>query len=346
MARHLAMLLLLSYVPFVSSVNFGPHIIHLTATNWVGQIEERHLTVWFVMFHRRDCKKCENAYPEVIRAAKEAVGVIKFGEVDVDEFDFASRFDISHLPNFLVFYPDGHEEWEGYPSWRSMVNAAMQRIPDLSAPVQESWASDPGFKSVILFSNKDKPPPLWAAISCNFSDSDITIGWTNSSAVFESFAVKRVPAIVMIDRLKKFTYNGKVEFGPLRRTIVGFFQGRITPTPTPTTTPVRVLARNLTNADVFATECKDRAVYCVLVGGDTIDERLEALAHAYERFRIRFFACGEKCPVPYAREGVWVLDHTGDGAIHLANLDGIETTLNDIGSGRAEFGALPQKSDL
>jgi hypothetical protein len=298
------------------------------------------------MFHRPHCRKCENAFPEFIRASKEALGMVRFGELNVDEIDMASRLPLSAVPDFMIFHPDGHDRWDGYPSWRSMVNAAIQYIPDRSVRKIESWASEAKLKAAILFSNKPRPPPLWAAISGAFGDVAIRIGWTNVTDVFRVFGVEKVPVILLIDGERRLVYGGEVVFGKLKRAIEGFFAGSVTPTPVAAPTPRRVLARHLTNADVFDAECGSMQVYCVVVGGDTIDERVEELAHLYERYRIRFFACGQDCPMVNGRKGVWVIDHTGDGVIRLETIDGIEAVLDCVVNRTAVFERLPKTDTL
>jgi hypothetical protein len=106
---------------------------------------------------------------------------------------------------------------------------------------------------------------------------------------------------------------------------------------------VRVLARSLTHEDVFRTECLGRGTYCVLVGGDEIEENVERLAHKYERFRFRFFGCGEKCPIVFGRKGVWIFDYGGKGVIELEMIDGIELMLDRVSSGKAVFESLDEK---
>jgi thiol-disulfide isomerase/thioredoxin len=206
-------------------VNFGPHVVKLTPTAFSSELDLRNQTVWFVLFHRPNCPTCQNSYHEFIHASKESLGMIKFGEIEVPDSHFASHFQISNVPAFIIFYPGNYVHWRGFPSWRSMVSAAMQHIPDFSLPVDESWLTDQGIKSAILFSHKSKPPPIWIAISAKFRESEIRIGWANNTAIHELFEVQKVPTSVMIDGQKKLTYHGKIEFCELQETIQGFFNG-------------------------------------------------------------------------------------------------------------------------
>jgi thiol-disulfide isomerase/thioredoxin len=326
------------------SVNFGPHVTAMTTTRFELTIDKRdNKTVWFVMFHGAHCPACQQAYPEFIRASKEGLGLVNFAQVDAgNEPRLAQRFRISSIPTFYIFYPGKHTLWRDRPDARTMLNAAARWLPDLTEPVDETWANDPNLKAAILFTEKEKSPPIWAGISCNFSQSEIRIGKTTDHSLLRQFGVKKLPTILMVDGEKRITYGGKVAFYEVHQTIKKFFEGEVTPTPKPTPRPIKKIGEQLTDIAVFNKECKGKGVFCVVEGANEVPARLEAVAQMYRRDKFRFFACGEKCPIEYAKKGVWIFHPKKESAIYLESTEGIEGTLDRVIDGGAPFKPLSE----
>jgi hypothetical protein len=165
---------------------------------------------------------------------------VKFGQVDTGaEYQLASRFRISSIPTFYIFYPGSHVLWRDYPNARTMLNAAAQRIPDLATPVDDTWLADPELQAAILFTDKAKTAPIWAAISGNFSRTSIRIGKSTNASFLSGFNVKKLPTILMVNGQERRPYNGKIAFPEVQKAIKAFFDGNFTETPTPTPTPSR-----------------------------------------------------------------------------------------------------------
>jgi thiol-disulfide isomerase/thioredoxin len=344
------MLVLLSAC--VTCINFGPHVAGLTSTRFQREVDKRdNTTVWFVMFHGTHCPACQQAYPEFIRASNDGAGLVKFGQVDAGaEGYLSSRFRISSIPTFYIFYPGSHVLWRDYPNARTMLNAAAQRIPDLATDVDDTWLADPELQAAILFTDKAKTAPIWAAISGNFSRTPIKIGKTTNMSFLSAFDVKKLPTILMINGPKRLTYRGKIAFPEVQKAIARFFEVDITetPTPAPTGTPLPP-PRHLTDIEEYQRVCKGKGVFCVVFGAEEIPERLAAVAQKYKRDPVRFYACGERCPLDYARKGVWIMHHKREAAVWLETDEGLEGSLDRVLDGGATFkslSALTSKSGL
>jgi hypothetical protein len=96
----------------------------------------------------------------------------------------------------------------------------------------------------------------------------------------------------------------------------------------------------LTDIEEFKRVCKGNGVFCVVMGADEIPARLEAVARKYKKDRVRFNACGERCPLDYARKGVWIMHHKREAAVWLETDEGLEGTLDRVLDGGAIFKAL------
>jgi thiol-disulfide isomerase/thioredoxin len=309
------------------SVNFGSNVVSLTTATFSREVDKRGShSVWFVMFHGTHCPACQQAYPEFIKAANEAAGMVSFGQVDTGvEYGLGNRFSIQSIPTFYIFYPGGSVKYQSSRESRSMLNAACQRIPRLAEEVDESWLNASTLRAAVLFTDKEKAPPIWAALSCNYSGSGIRIGMTRNDSLRLKFHVRTVPSIVLFDGDKSYTYKGKISFPAVRSTIQKFFAGEITPTPVP---EKKTYVKNVTSVGDFNAACKGKGVFCVVASADPAT--LENVAFKYRNDKFTFWICGEKCALDFAKEGVWVFHHRRDAAIRLEGLDGLSGTLDRV----------------
>ena len=332
-----ALLLFLSF-----SSDFGSNVLKLTSKNFASEIDNRgNSTVYFVMFHGQHCPACRMAYPEFKTAAQEAAGLIKFGEVDTNsEGQLARRFQIMSIPTFIIFHPKGQTVYMKERSARSILNAASHYIPHLAKPVDEDWIQKD--KAVILFSDKPTSPPLWAGISCAFEGSDIEIGFSNNETLSRKFDVVAFPTILMIEKDVKMAYGGKNKFSMIKQAINDFFEGKLRPTPTPEPTPPPKLIYDMEGQDELEKECKGKGLFCVIEGGDGPSEAFEAVAKKYRHDHFKFYTCGAKCPLHFAKQGVWILHHRRDAAIKLSGSDEIGSSLDRVIDGGAKFTPMSQ----
>jgi hypothetical protein len=319
---------------FCCSVSFGSNVVSLTTAKFSREVDKRcNHSVWFVMFHGQRCPARRQAYPEFIKAANDAAGMVSFGEVDTDiEYGLGNRFSVRSIPSFHIFYPGGSVKYQSSRESRSMLNAACQRIPRLAEEVDESWFNVSGLRAAVLFTNKQTAPPIWAAISCNYSGSGIRIGIARNDSLRRRLNVRTVPSIVLFDGDASLTYTGETAFRAVRSTVQKFFAGEITPTPVP---KKKTYVRNVTSVADFNAVCKGKGVFCVV--GSVDQARLEHVAFRYRNDKFKFWRCGEGCPLDFANEGLWILHHRRDTAIRLEGLRGVEATLDRVIDGGAQF---------
>ena len=331
-------MLVLFFASAAFSYNFGKNVVHLTANNFPKEIEKRaNTTVYLVMFHGERCPACQMAYPEFAEAANDADGMLKFGHIDTSRDPaLASRFNIYGIPTFIIFHPQGETTYMRDRSSRAFLNAAARYIPDVSKPVDASWAQ--ASRSVILFSDKPSAPPLWRSLSCHYEGSGISVGFTNDQELAKTFNVRTFPEIHLIDGEKKMVYSGRNKFNAIRETIDGFMDGTIEVTPTPTPTPLPKLVYELDDAEEMEKACTGKGVFCVFAGADEATKEFEEVAKKYRHDHFRFYVCGPECPVEYARKGIWVRHHKRENmAIKVESLDALGSTLDRVVDGGAKF---------
>ena len=315
---------------------FNKNVLQITANNFPKEIEKRsNTTVYIVMFHGDHCPACQMAYPEFAEAADDAAGMIKFGHIDTSrEYSLASRYNIRGIPTFIIFHPQGETTYMRERTSRAFLNVASRFIPDSAKPVDETWAN--ASSSVILFSDKPAAPPLWRAISCHYVEGPVSVGFSNDAALAKDFGITAFPTILMINGEKKMVYSGKNKFNLITEAIDGFMSGTLEPTPTPTPAPPAKLVYDLESEEEMQKECKGKGVFCVVVGGEVTKE-FEDIAKKYKHDHFKFYVCGEKCPIEYAKKGVWVLHHKRDAGIKVEDLGALGGTLDRVVDGGAKF---------
>lgn len=322
--------------------NFGPAVRSLTSSSFASEVEKRdNKTVYFVMFHGTHCPACQMSYPEFDAAARESAGMIKFGEVNTNQqYALSAQFRITAIPTFIVFHPNGHTNYMRDRSARSMLNFAASLIPDLSERADASWVPAPDApRAAVLLSTKATVPPLWKGISCAYDRNKrgIRIGFSNNRTLQTAFGVNALPAIVMVDGNKSAAYNGKNAFGLIRKAIDDFFNGIMPPTPTPRPTPPPVVVDALESSEEFDKHCRGKSVFCVLEGAEAASEEFRSAAKKYRHDPFRFYTCGSKCPLEFAKSGAWIIHHRRNAAVRLENANELGAALDRVLDGGARF---------
>lgn len=331
----------------VKSANFGHSITELTSKNWEKQIKKRsNTTVYLVMFHGQHCPACQMAYPAFEEAGDEAAGMIKFGHVDTNkEYNIASQFNIRGIPHFIIFHPKGEKVYNGDRSARSFLNTASRFIPNIAEDVDETWLPSNETKSVILFSDKTKAPPIWAGISCAFQGNKdgIRIGYSSNQEIRSKFNVTAVPWILMINNETSYVYSGKNSYSLIRKTIIDFFAGKIKRPQPKTPVPVSIL--KMESIEEFNNACKGHGNFCVLLG-EKSDAQYQTIARKYRNDPFKFYECDEKCPFEFSKGAIHIFHHRRDAAIKVQTLVDLPTNLDRVIDGGARFTPIDLSKDL
>jgi thiol-disulfide isomerase/thioredoxin len=336
-------ILMLSFFLSLSfSVSFGANVKELTTSNFGKEVDKRdNMTVWAVMFHGTHCPACQMAYPEFIEAANEAVGMVKFGQVDTGtHYQLGSRFQIRSIPQFIMFHPGGQVPYSRGRDSRQLLNEACRYIPQLAEPVDQSWLPAEGSKFAILFTDKRSCPPIWSAISCHLRNSTIRVGICRNVTLQHLFNVTRTPTILMIDGTVTMPFAGKITFPTIQKTIKDFFAGVLKPPPSPTPKVIKPNIRPLLDLSEFNKECKNHGKFCVVEGSEKAGQKYELTAVKYRNDPFRFYLCGEKCPLVFARSGVWIFHHRRESVIRLDDSEDLNANLDRVIDGGAIFQPL------
>ncbi|OHT11706.1 Thioredoxin family protein [Tritrichomonas foetus] len=289
--------MLLFYI-LSSSFCFGQapgKITTLTLENWDALIDKRDPdSVWMIMFTSQSCPACKVIYPIFQKAAQESDGMVNFGTVRADQEEgLRLRFNIMVLPTFLIIHKTGRTEYSGKRNERSFVNAAAKFIPDKTLQIDDSWIKDTA-SSIILFTDKQKTPPIWAAISCVFQ-GHARVGITFDSDFDDHYKIDKKPSIVFVNSTHKITYQGKNSFMVLRQSIQDFLDGVYEE-------PFQF------NADFFLPEeyedeCKDFTGYCIMHVVPDLDPKVKAAQEKFKNNRLKFFYGDEDLPFSFMKPG-------------------------------------------
>lgn len=285
--------LLLSFI--ISLSETAGKVTTLTMENWDTLIEKRSSeSVWMVMFTSESCPACKMTYPIFQKAAIESDGMVSFGTVRTDlEEGLRMKYNIQYLPTFLIFSKDGKSEYSGKRNERSFVNTAAKFIPDKTVQVESSWKKD-GIDSVILFTDKDKTPPIWAAISCEFQGK-IRVGITSEPDLSALYEIDKKPAIVLINQTHKIIYSGKLSFLSLHQTIVDFMHKEYVE-PFQFNTEFYL-------PEEYSEECNEFTGYCVIHAVPDLDPKMRSAHEKFKSNRLKFFYGDEDLPFGFIKKG-------------------------------------------
>jgi thiol-disulfide isomerase/thioredoxin len=335
------MALLSAFLGGAAAINFGANVVALGRSNFAKEVDRRdNTTIWFIMFHGPHCPHCQMAYPELIAATNEASGLVRFGQVNTDEDgSFSQRFQLHGIPQFYIFHPKGHTHYQFERNARSFLNSASTHIPNLAALIDETWLNLTD-KSVILFSDKKSPPPLWKGISCAFKNASIHVGFCTNHTLQQLFGVVPVPTILLVDGENRVPYAGAVKFAAIRQAVKEFIAGtyRQPPTPRPTRPPKMVHALSQQEFE----GCKGKGKFCVIAALGIAEDGLERVAQRYRKDPFKFYVVTSDGPLSFLDGGIWVLHHRKELAISVDGIKDLPSALQRVIDGSVQWGTIPQ----
>ena len=307
----------------INSFAFNSNILEITDKNFNRLIEKRlNHSVIFLMFHGENCPACRQTYPAFSEAAELGLGMIKFAHVDANRAQqLSAKYQIRSIPTFKIFHTNGETHYSGDRTSRSFLNAASKYLVDKSLSVNESWYPNENSLidySTILFSDKSITPPLWSAISCNLSNTSISVGFTNNKNILKKFNITKTPTIIFINKGNIQIYQGKLSFNDVRNQINNTFYELLKPTPTPT--PIPPPSSHVDSLIKFESTCKLSSKYCIIETLSIQSLNFTILSNKYKNDPLRFINCGEKCPFIEMKNGYWIFHPKKDVAMFAIDL--------------------------
>jgi hypothetical protein len=155
---------------------------------------------------------------------------------------------------------------------RAILDAMASRIPSLALEANASWLTERGLRAAVLLAKTSVAPPVWAALSCNLSKSNVRVGIASDPATISAFGVTDLPTIVVLKGGRLTNYAGEIAFADIWRALVDEFPELAK---TSIVTP-------LTTASEFDENCRGKGIYCVLQGGDLSTSEFDNIANKNE----------------------------------------------------------------
>ncbi|KAH0792474.1 Thioredoxin family protein [Histomonas meleagridis] len=305
-------------------------IVTLTSSNWDKYIEQRDPdSVWLIMFSGEKCPACKITMPAFTKAASQADGMINFGVV-ISEKDpgLHMRFQIRVVPTFIIIHKGGRVDYTGKRTDRSFINAASKFIPDHSIPVTKDWVDDETY-SAILFTDKEKTPPMWAAVSCSFH-SKIRIGITSDPEILELFNVEKTPTIIFTNKTHRITYTGRNTFNAISQSVSDFIDGSYEE-------PIQF------NIDFFlpeeyTEECENFNGYCIIHASAELDPKLRVAQEKYSSNRLKFFYGDEDLPFEFIKPNeLYIIAPHKKEAMKVQSVNELKEAIMDVFDGNAKW---------
>ncbi|OHS96888.1 Thioredoxin family protein [Tritrichomonas foetus] len=326
------------FLAFVSSEEF----LHtLTSSTFKKLVDGRKKNdVWFVMFSGPDCPACKQAKPIFRNASKVSGGMVKFGYIDANRApDLSQKYDIRAIPYFRIFYNNGETEYNGDRKVKSFLSASANYLQDFSIKIDENWKETCLMKpGAILFTDKEKTPPLWRGISSYFYGKSIRVGISKSDQKMNDFfGIEKVPEVLFLNGThdKHIKITSHVNFTSLRLQIEEFFGKRLSNDSGATEDDEN---KEFTTPDRFNDVCLGGRQNCILVVAKKPTEKLTKIIKMNQRHKFKWFVGDRNLPYPFmGKGGVWVYNPRRDGFIHVESVQELPATIDHVLDGAARW---------
>ncbi len=163
---------------------------------------------------------CQKLAPEWTRAAKAMKGVINFGAIDCDvesNKPLCGQFQIKGFPTIKVFEPSKPPtDYQGAREAKALQDFASNMVPSASKRITAKNVAEfikGKMPKVILFTDKDKTPLLYKALSNEFK-KNLAFGDVSKTTkeVVKQFDITSFPTIVVLPAGAEATAESATRF--------------------------------------------------------------------------------------------------------------------------------------
>jgi len=303
----------------------------LTSSSFVKMVENHPRNeVWMVMFSGASCPACQDAYPKYVNASELSAGLIKFGIVDTQKSpDIAEKYGIRAIPHFLIFHSNTHTEYVGKRASRDFLNSAVSFMPDFVQKAESSWESSYLEKpTAILFSNKEKAPPMWVGISAYFYGKSIRIGFCNDDQIIEKYSDK-VPTIMFFNGTNTEKYDGNNDFNSIKAAISSFFMKKLLESSND--------EGEILSPKYFVEKCLGGRKNCIINVGKGHNKKFEKIKNLNSRHKMLWFSGDIDIPYSFMKGGIWIYNPRRDGFIYVESDQLLEEAIDRVIDGGAAW---------
>jgi len=199
----------------------------INAGNFDGIIGKfREGSVAALWFFKGDNAEDEKFLEEYNSLAKEFKGMMKITAMDCnDNAKFCEKNNVKTTPSVMIYPPNPMPAfmWEGKMEKKALSGRLGKLVPDMSTvltaeTVDKFLTTDATKPKVLLFSNKDKVPLMFKALSSEqVLKRTIKFGFVKEaeSAIVQRFKVKKFPTLISVTGPKadqKEVYSGDINF--------------------------------------------------------------------------------------------------------------------------------------
>lgn len=217
-----------------NALPFGPKsgVTELTPQT-LPQFLNTHKPV-FLLLYAPWCGHCKSIHPEWEKFAGSVKDIVRVGAIDADKYrDVASQFGVKGFPT-IKFYKMGNKkgmkpsDYQGARTAGAIQSAALAEIHSKGvvaaadeAAIRTAMGKTSSGKAIVLFSNKNKAPPIFSVLSSSphFAGkvAFVFASSSNSKALIESFQVAKFPSLFVTalsadGELEKVSYEGSVDY--------------------------------------------------------------------------------------------------------------------------------------
>lgn len=332
------------YLFLTLSLSKSGRVIPITKSSFNRFIEKRPKDeIWIVMFHTDSNFQSKKLYPKFLNASTLASGMFRFGVIDTKKQPLLTRdFMLRSQPTYIVFHQNGQTEYDGDGDPDDLIEFASQYLTDNTIEINESWikpSQDSKSKpAAILFTRKKKLPTLWKGISHVFKKKrNVIVGICRDEKLFSKFGVKNLPSIVFINSTYSYTYDKKLQFAKLERTLEKFLDKTLKIEKDDV--PDMILPSN-----DFAFECIGRLKICIINAKKDEDPSFEEMHRVYSSMQFKWFKGVNGIPFDFIKENeIWIYNPKVDGFIKVDSIVSMGSILEKVYESSVDW---TRKNDL
>jgi thiol-disulfide isomerase/thioredoxin len=262
----------------------------LTVKNWDSVIERRTpQPPWYVMFYGEDCPGCTATAPEFIEAANRTSPLIRYGSVNCsEEPEIARKYQIGHIPTFLIFHSDGYEEAKDAWTTDRLLERLGSHFKGCLIPFDGRWFQETR-NSAVLFTYNDIVPVNWKLFSCRLRT--VRMGYSRDANLRHQHGAPLAPAVFFINKSHKIHFK---EINDAIKNADLFFAGKYKKAPPIVTYFLPFELKS---------ECKPPARLCVAANTVKVSQSFKEAAEQWSGSDIKFFQGDEDWPSRSIKSG-------------------------------------------
>ncbi|KAK8882075.1 hypothetical protein M9Y10_044715 [Tritrichomonas musculus] len=271
--------------------------------------------VWVFLLYVPFCKRFRESFTALEQAEILTNGSVKYGIINCQgDSSLCSTFKVTEYPSIVLKNRTTFSIYQEKLNPKSIVKNALSYIPTSNInSVDDFWIDDlrEGKPKAILFTQKNKIPGYWAALSRIYPPSKVQFGICNEEGLFNDYNITNTPSIVFYNHSKDYVFEGLRKIRFLKESLSAFLTEREDKTP--------ALSEFYVNEQIPEV-CFDYSISCIFSYDNFVDPKLDDVRSQFKNDPFKFFVGDTHFPfVRIAKRGQYVIYSAKKNSVIVVN---------------------------